>query len=295
MVIELKTSSTTAKIDTLGAELISLQDASGREYVWQKDKRFWGRSSPVLFPIVGGLRNNKTMIDGQEYTMAKHGFARDTEFHVTRQTENSVVMTMTHSEETLRIYPYRFSLSIAYTLDEEKISFRYTVENPDQKPMEYFLGAHPAFQLPVGELGEESFQDYCLEFEHPETAGCPKYDLKLLHFDVNNRIDWTNGTNRIMLDYSQFDNDAILFDRPASRKVKLYNTKTGHGIEVRYPDFESIAFWTPIGLQAPFLCIEPWNGMGACSDEGNTFSEKRGVQRLNPGEQKSYQMDVVML
>lgn len=293
MVITLQTSAATAKIDTHGAELISFQDASGTEYIWQKDKRYWGKSSPLLFPIVGGLRNNKTTIEGQEYTISKHGFARDTEFTVVQQSGDTATFAMTHSDATLQLYPYRFRLSLTYTLTGDTLSLRYAVANPDDKPIDFFLGAHPAFNVPID--GEGSFEDYCLEFEKPETAGCPKYSLEHLHFDVANRIDWTQGTNRMMLQYSQFDNDAILFDQPASRKVKLYSVKTGRGVRVDFADFSSIAFWTPIGLQAPFLCIEPWNGMGFCSDEDDEFAHKRGIQHLNPGEQKEFELTIAPL
>lgn len=293
MVLQLKSSSAVAKIDTKGAELISLQDLFGTEYMWQKDAKYWNRSSPVLFPIVGNLRNDRTIIDGKEYSIPKHGFCRDVEFSIAFQSKTKVTLNYLYNEETLAQYPYKFSLSLTYTLDNGSLSIEYTVFNLDDKPIDYCLGAHPAFNVPLNNKG--AFEDYCLEFNKAEPHGCPVYDIKNLQIDVDNRIHVVDENNKIMLNYDLFDEDAIMFDKLNSDIVKLYNIHTGKGIQVNYQGFDFIAFWTPIKMHAPFLCIEPWNGIAACSDEDNQFTSKRGVKHLEVGEQHTYNLIITQV
>lgn len=293
MNIELKSNSMVATIETKGAELISLKNSLGFEYMWQKDAKYWNRCSPVLFPIVGNLRNNKTIIDGNEFTLAKHGFCRDAEFIVEFQSENKVVLTYTYNEETLAQYPYKFSLSLSYTLQDNNLNIEYIVKNLDDKAIDYCLGAHPAFNIPIE--GNDIFEDYCLEFNKSEPVGCPVYDLEKLQIDVNNRVKFVDENNRIMLKYHLFDQDAIMFDQINSDSVKLYSTKTGKGVQVDYQGFDAIAFWTPTKMDAPFLCIEPWNGMAICSDEDDNFTSKRGVKHLELNQQHSYQLTILPL
>ena len=292
MVVTLKTGSSMAKVDTKGAELVSLQDVFGTEYIWQKDPKFWARSSPLLFPIVGGLRDGKTTIQGREYAIPGHGFLRDAEFRLTYQAEDTAVFTTSATEETLAIYPYPFSLSLAYKLSETGISVRYTVLNMGEGPMDFLIGAHPAFNTPVG---GGAFEDCYLEFDAPEPDGCPRFDLEKGQFNMDMRIDYTGGGNRVDLKYRHFDHDALWFDQPHSHVVRLKSAKTGRGVEVDFETFDTVAFWTPIGKEAPFLCIEPWNGMAPCSDEGNEYEKKRCVRHLDGNGQAEFRMKITMI
>ncbi len=291
MVITLKTGSNIAQIDSVGAELISLKDALGTEYIWQKDPKYWAKSSPFLFPIVGNLHNDKTIIEGKEYHIAKHGFCRTADFKVVFQSDTKAIFSYSFNEETLAQYPYKFAVSLAYELEPSQLSIRYTVMNLDDKPIDYFLGAHPAFNVPID--GNGSFEDYCLTFNKPETARCPIYDLEKSQFDTGHRVTYLDNESRLMLKYSYFDNDAIVFDTLKSDRVTLSSIKTGRGVEVQFGDFDYVAFWTPIKKDAPFLCIEPWCGMGACSDEGDQFTEKRGVKHLEKEEQHQYTLTII--
>lgn len=290
MIIELKASSAAAKIDTKGAELISLLDVFGVEYMWQKDAKYWNRCSPVLFPIVGNLRDDKTIIEGREYTIPKHGFCRDAEFKVVFQSESKVILNYTYNEETLSVYPYKFSLTLTYTLENNAVEIGYTVLNLDSKPIDYCLGAHPAFNIPVN--GEGKFEDYCLEFNKSEGDGSAVYDVPNLQIDVNNRLHLMDENNRIQLKYSHFDNDAMIFDRINSDSVKLFSIKSGRGVQVDFKGFDAVAFWTPTKLDAPFLCIEPWNGMAARSDEDNQYTSKLGVKHLELDQQHSFKLTI---
>lgn len=293
MIVTLKNKSAMAKIDSKGAELVSFQDVFGTEYMWQKDPKYWAKTSPVLFPIVGNLREDTTIIGGKEYHMSKHGFCRTAEFKVMYQSDEKAIFTYTYNDETLSMYPYKFSLTLTYTLSGAELQIQYTVMNLDDKAIDYTFGAHPGFNVPVD--GNGDFEDYCLEFDQVETAGCPVYDFDQNEINMANRVDFTNGTNKMMLKYSHFDNDAIMFDQPQSSKVKLYSIKTGRGVEMDFGDFDFIAFWTPIKMEAPFLCIEPWCGMAVCSDEGDEFAKKRGCKHLEKDAQHDYKLKIMPL
>lgn len=288
MVIELKAGSVTAKIDTKGAELISLTNAAGTEYMWQKDPKYWARSSPVLFPIVGNLRNDKTWIGGKEYHMSKHGFCRDAEFRILAQSTDSVVLSYSANEETLTQYPYKFELILSYKLTETAVHIHYTVANRDDNPIDYCLGAHPAFSIPMDKSGD--FEDCFLEFSEPETAKLPIFDFANNQIDMSSRITYLEEERRLPLKYSHFDNDALIFDSPRSNRVTLANSRSGWGVEVTFHGFDFVAFWTPIKLEAPFLCIEPWCGMAVCSDEDDIYEKKRGIQHLEKDESKEYEL-----
>lgn len=288
MIITLQSSSAIAKIDTKGAELISLIDVFGTEYMWQKDPKFWNRCSPVLFPIVGNLRNDETIIEGKKYSIPKHGFCRDAEFTVAYETETSVILRYTFNDETLMIYPYKFALSLTYALNDGEIEISYAVLNLDNKPIDFCLGAHPAFNVPIGKDNSE----YCLEFNKPESDGSAVYDIEKLEVNINNRVNYIND-NKILLNNCLFDKDAMIFDKINSNSVKLYSIKTGRGVQVDYDNFDFIAFWTPTKLNAPFLCIEPWCGMAACNDEDDQFINKRGIKHLNIDEQFNCKITII--
>ncbi|MFZ2537441.1 MAG: aldose 1-epimerase family protein [Oscillospiraceae bacterium] len=290
MIIELQSDSSLAKIETFGAELISFKDVLGQEYMWQKDAKYWAKCSPVLFPAIGNLRNGIVKIKGENYAIPKHGFCKDKEFKVMYQSKSKVILNCSYDADTLKLYPYKFSLTLTYTLTGGEIEIGYTVLNLDEQPINYCIGAHPAFNVPIG---EGSFEDFCLEFNKNEDSTCPIYDSENLQIDVNKRIDYTKGGNMIQLSYSNFDSDAIIFDTINSNSVKLKSIKTGRGIQFDFMGFDSIAFWTPTKKAAPFICIEPWNGMAVRSDEDDDYANKFGVKHLAINEQHNYKITVI--
>lgn len=293
MLITLHDSKATAVIDTLGAELISLTDENGNEYIWQRDPKYWSKCSPVLFPIVGNLRNNQTVIEGQTFTIPKHGFCREQEFIVSDQTDRSAVLKLTDSEYTKSMYPYSFVLSLSYALDGGMLSINYTVENTDHKTIYYCLGAHPGFNCPM-EKGA-SFEDYDLVFEKEETVSSMVYHPESLHFEPSDRISRLDHSATLPICRELFKNDAVYLDNLKSRKVSIKNRKTQKGVEVSFPGFETVAFWTLNPEEAPFLCIEPWNGSAVYSTEDDEFIHKNHVQNLEAGAQKSYGLSIEIL
>lgn len=279
-----------AVIDCVGAQLISLKDISHKEYMWQRDPQFWAHCSPLLFPSIGNCRDGKTCIEGTWYVLPKHGFCRNAAFQVINQTEDAVTLGLSSDKTTKTMYPYAFHLSLCYTLTADGIFMDYTVENTDNRSIYYTLGAHPGFQCPLWE--GESFEDYQLEFEKKEVASALVYDTNAMQFDREHRVPLLDDTNILPLRYPLFDQDAVYFDQLQSRKVSIVHSVTGKGIEVSYPDFTSVAFWTPTGLHAPLLCVEPWNGSAICSDEDDEFTHKHDIQCLTAGKSSSYHLGI---
>lgn len=290
MLITIYDSHAAAVIDSVGAQLISFQDAAGKEYIWQRDPKYWNRCSPLLFPIVGNCRGDKTIIEGQAYTLTKHGFCRDMDFAVTGQTETSVTFRIHDNEETKAVYPYSFALSLSYRLDHGSLVMEYQVENTDSRTIYYCLGAHPGFNCPMED--QASFEDYMLEFETEEDTTSMVYDLEHFQFDPSHRGVVLKNEKTIPLTRELFKDDAVYFDCLKSRKVSIVHRTTGHGIELSYPGFETVAFWTPYPGDAPFVCIEPWNGSGVYATEDDEFVHKNHVQQLGTGERKSYGMTI---
>lgn len=293
MLITLKNSSITAIIDSVGAQLISLKDSKGTEYIWQRDPRFWNKCSPLLFPIVGNLRNNKTILEGEVWEISKHGFCRDMDFSVTEQGAHRAVFEIRDSDETKKFYPYSFRLSLAYTLEDGGLSMDYKVLNTDSRTMYYCIGAHPGFNCPLKE--QETFEDYQLVFEKEETISSMVYDAGRLEFNPGNRINRLEKSRTLSLTHDLFKEDAIYFDSLESRKVSLVNKNTRNGVEVSFPGFETVAFWTPYPENAPFICVEPWNGSAVYSTEEDEFSRKNHVQTLNSGDFKNYELSIRIL
>lgn len=289
MLVTLKNQTMSAVIDSVGAQIISLKNGE-KEYLWQRDPNFWSNCSPLLFPAIGNSRDGKTILEGTTFDLPKHGFCRTLDFQTEDQTDVFVTFCLSASELTKTMYPYDFRLSLTYTLTDDGIFMDYLVGNPDSRTIYYCLGAHPGFRCPLEE--GERFEDYQLEFEQTETLSALVYNVASLQFDRSIRIPVLNDTHILPLDYHLFDRDALYFDQLQSRKVSMVHSVTGKGVEVSYPDFSSVAFWTPTNLNAPLLCVEPWNGSAICSDEDDQFIHKHDVQSLAPGESRSYHLGI---
>lgn len=293
MMITLFSENYQVRVNSLGAELKSFKDPSGREFIWISDPAHWMRSSPLLFPTIGNVRNNKTIIEGTEYEMPKHGFCKDSEFRILSQKDDEVTFCLASDENTLKQYPYAFELHLTYHLCKNHLQMTYQVFNKDSRLMYYHIGAHPGFMCPLEE--GEALTDYVLEFEKEENLISTVYDLENLCFSSNNHRVFRECGNVIPLTAEMFDNDAVYFEHTKSHQVKLVNPATGKGVKMDYPDFKSIAFWTPVGGNAPFVCLEPWNGAGIFDDEDDIFSHKRDICTLEPEKEAVYELGIELL
>ena len=287
MQTELKNGGASAVISDKGAELRSLR-LSGREIMWRADPLYWGKSSPVLFPMIGNLRNGKTLIGGKEYRITKHGFARDNVFSAEILSDNSAVFSFTSDEKTKESFPFDFDLKMQYTLFSDRLELVYKVTNKSDTEMPYCIGAHPAFACPFEE-GEE-FTDYKLVFEKNETVKSPVMNLETRMWGDNNRIERLCDSREFELKYPLFDNDCVYFDTIKSKNVRLISKKSGNCVSLSWEGFETLGVWTPDHKDAPFVCIEPWCGCDDYDTDDSIFERKRGIQKAAPKETKEYKI-----
>ena len=260
-----------ASIKHLGAELFSLKNTgSNLEYIWNADPNFWAKHSPILFPIVGTLKNDSYQYNGTNYSLSRHGFARDKMFALIDRSENSATFSLQETVESLAIYPFKFELQIHYTLKFNCIEISYTVINKGNSELPFSIGAHPAFAL----AGD--FKAYSIEFEKDETL---TYHL----LEDNLLVDTTailEATKKIVpLNYELFKNDALIFKKLDSKSLIILKNNLPY-LKIHFPKFPNLGIWTK--LNAPFICIEPWYGYSDTENNSGNLFEKEGIQVLLP-------------
>lgn len=268
----IKNSYLTATINPKGAELISLKTIHNKEYIWEGNPAFWGKHSPVLFPIVGTLKNNTYYYNKNEYHLSRHGFARDMDFTLLEKSENSVTFSLISTEQSFKVYPFHFEFQITYTLNENKLIITYNIINNTDDIMPFCIGAHPAFAL------SKPFKNYSLAFEHSETLTSYELENDLLS-DITTTIKMTD--NEIALNYSLFEKDALIFKELQSKKITILENQIPL-LSVQFNDFPNLGIWTK--NNAPFLCIEPWLGYSDTIHSSGNILEKEGIQLLETKE-----------
>lgn len=271
--VELKNEMLTIQVAEKGAELQSVKDNDGKEYMWQAGPQ-WNRHSPILFPIVCSVNNDTYTVDGKDYHLPRHGFARDMMFTVVSLTPEKVTMALHDSEETLKVYPYRFNLAVTYRLEGNKVHVIWHVENTDTKEIHFQIGGHPAFNMPSGKLegmikldNEEpmdmlkSYADGSVELvEVPLEA-----DMGIM--EINNNF---------------FRADSVKIHKSQTHRAMLIDTNGDPAVTVDYKA-PVCAFWSPYDKQAPFVCIEPWYGIGDPRGFNGEFKDKPMMNHLQPG------------
>lgn len=268
MTTTIKNSILTAEIKHFGAELISLKSNQNKEYIWEGNPEFWGKHSPILFPIVGTLKNNSFQYNEIEYHLSRHGFARDMEFELIDVTENRAIFSLQSSEDTLKVYPFEFELQLIYTLEENNLSITYKVINNGKSTMPFSIGAHPAFALP------NHFENYAIAFEKEESLEYYLLEDDLIS-DKTKKLEVQN--KQIPLNYELFENDALIFKTLQSKSLTILENENPI-LRVHFEDFPSLGIWTK--MNAPFLCIEPWFGYSDTNENFGNLFEKEGIQIL---------------
>lgn len=282
MAFELKKGNLRATVQTKGGELVSFRDGDGLEYIWEGDPAFWSGQNPILFPVVGSLKDGKVDIGGKRYEMGRHGFARGMEFTPVDRGEDFATLELRESEETLERYPFPFSLRVTHRLLDDGFSTSFTVKNTGDAPLPFCIGAHTAIRCPL--QAGESFEDYELLFEEPEHAGSHLLNAQgIIRHD--GRRPMLEESSRLPLNYGDFaEMDTIIFSMLRSGNVSLVHRETGRGVQLDFREFPMIAFWTKPG--APFLCLEPWQGCAAWDNESGKFEDKPFCAILEPGGEK---------
>ena len=275
----LKNQTLTIKINPKGAELVSVFNQENQtEYMWSADAEFWGKSSPVLFPIVGALKDNLYRFEGQEYHLLRHGFAREREFLVENANDESVTFLLMHDEESLKVYPFAFEFRLKYELHESRLSVTYSVKNIDNKTMYFSVGGHPAFAVPLS--ADTNYEDYYLEFN--ETENFQRWGLVEGGLIATHSTDFLLNTNRLALTKELFYDDAIVFKNLQSTEIILKSHKTTHQLKFDFKGFPYLGIWA--AKDADFVCIEPWCGIADSENHTQELTQKEGIIALEADE-----------
>lgn len=254
------------QISTLGAEMRSVQNKDGKEYLWSGDPSIWGSVAPILFPICGGLKENKYTLDGKEYTLEKHGFIRKQEFEIAEKEKDRVLFSFSETEETLASYPYKFRFTAEYILKDNSIITNYSVTNNSGDTMYFSVGAHEGFATPEG------IEDYKIVFEKHETLNSYKVDSSLMSNKFETILE-NSDTLELKKDY--FVTDAIILKELNSRSVTLVNKNGDRKIKYDFPDCDHLLLWQICG--AKYLCIEPWTGLPDIVGTGYELENKVSI------------------
>lgn len=284
--IEIGNGTLSAAVNPLGAELWSLRDAGGRELMTDADPAFWTGHAPLLFPIVGALRDGRYRLGGREYAMAQHGFARRQPFGIVEQSDQHVRFRLTDTSETRAAYPFAFALDAAFTLTGAMLTIEATVANRGDAPMPASFGFHPAFAWPLP-YGEPR-QDHRIVFAEDEPAALRRIGGDAL-IARETRPSPLDGRVLKLRD-SLFEADALIWDAVESRSV-TYGAAYGPRLEIGF-DAPMLGVWTRPG--AHYVCIEPWHGIADPEGFDGEIWDKPGMMRFAPGEARSFTMRVTL-
>ena len=264
-------------VNLKGAELTSLVDkTTSTEYMWNGNPAFWGKHSPVLFPIVGTLKNDTYYYVGKPYHLNRHGFAREMLFTCADKSENSITFSLVSGEETLAKFPFSFRFYITYTLQNKNLAVTYYVINAGAGPMYFSVGAHPAFKVPFAT--GTVFEDYYLAFEKEENTGRWPISKDGL---IEEQPQKLLSGKKLPLTKSLFYKDALVFKHLNSEQVSLKSDKTDKGFSFQFSGFPYMGIWA--AKDADFVCIEPWCGIADSVNTNQDLTQKEGINQLEKG------------
>lgn len=257
-----------------GAEIKSLKNLSTDfEYMWQADSKYWGRTSPILFPIVGNYKDKTSIYNGKSYQLSQHGFARDMDFILESSTENSATFLLKDTAETLEKYPFHFELRVTYTLNERSLVVNWNVKNTNPETMYFSIGGHPAFNCDLANSYLKFKDTNALNIGVLNTTG--ELSKKVINFELEK--------NTLQLDSSLFDEDALIAEDNQCSEITLGTDKDTDLLKVSF-DAPVFGIWSPAGKNAPFVCIEPWYGRTDREDFDQKLENRQWGNKLEPGQ-----------
>ena len=277
---QIKNNNLTVTISNQGAEVQSVKDSnSGREFIWQADPEVWGRHAPVLFPIVGRLKDDQYKYQGKTYHLGQHGFARDSVFEVENQEDRTITFLLKANEKTLINYPFNFELKVKYTLEENSLREEFIVKNLDDKTMIFGIGGHPGFNLPTNE--QISKEDYYFKFSPDDERVKIPLKAPLLDWSHKSKV----ATDQLFkLSDLMFKDDAWVFELKNRNQVTLASDKNKYQIIVTMEDAPYVGLWSQYPKTADYACIEPWWGIADTLDASGKLEEKKGMNQLPAGQ-----------
>ena len=285
-IISISNGSLTASIDTMGAQLMSLQKGES-EYLWQGDANWWPRRAPILFPIVGVLKDGKAESAEGTVSLARHGLARLNQFEVVEQSPSSVTFQLKSTEETRKSYPYDFELKLIFSVDGDTLTQSYKVTNPANVVLPFTLGAHPAFNIPIPGVEAASLDQYHLSFTRSWTSYGPSItDEGLCDYTTPQRLIVDSDTLPLSWELIDREKTITLEDVPDRRITLAANVEASseaHGIQMDFEGFDYLGIWSA-APGCPFVALEPWCGIADTVDCDGIFEHKPGIISLEPGQ-----------
>ncbi len=270
-------------ISSLGAELRSIVNQSSNfQYLWQADKKIWGRTAPILFPIIGKEDGDGIIIDNIKYSIPQHGFARDFEFDVIYNSEDEIIFELNDTKIPGNIYPYKFRLIVEYTLVENTVKQKYTVMNEAETNLFYSIGSHPGFALSTKKLN-----DYQIEFVDYKELVNKETQNNLLTGNVN----LMSKTNIIDLNQNIFKNGVLIIPVNQKSSINLKSKNNNQVISLKIENFNHVGIWSPIGVE-DFVCIEPWKGITGTENKYKQLIDKEEIQCLSSGQKHEYKFEI---
>lgn len=282
-----------AEINEKGAELTHLINKQGDfDYIWNND--LWPKHAPILFPAIGRSEKDAYLLDGTEYEMPQHGFAGDQIFTVADSNDDELTLSLNDNEATRKLFPFQFRLDVTFKLTDTGLKFNFTVTNLDTRTLAFSIGSHPAFNVPIA--GDATFDDYELSFE---PAGL---DLKQFEI-IKTPAPYRTGKiiplvaadkSTIRLNHEMFEAGLVIVENKGISSVKLSSAKTEHSIELSLDDFRYVCLWTKEGANAPFLCIEPFQGLPDVTGQESDLLTKEANVTLAAGKQTAYGYEMTL-
>ncbi|MBV9962956.1 MAG: aldose 1-epimerase family protein [Parafilimonas sp.] len=273
-------------INEKGAELQSIF-SNNIEYLWQGDARFWNKRSPVLFPVVGELKNGEFFYNSKAYKLSRHGFARDSQFNIEQTTAQSATFVLHADERSSAVYPFKFTFSVEYAINNAMLFCSYVVKNTGDDTLYFSVGGHPAFNVPL--VKNLKYSNYLLKFNNDEIlTRC------LLHKGlISNSTDQIRLNNKsLQLQHSLFYSDAIVLKHIRSNEIKLYSEMDEHGLNFKFDGFPFFGIWAAV--DAPFVCLEPWCGIADNIRHDQQLIHKEGINKLaaNQSWQRTWSVEL---
>lgn len=280
MIVTIANECLTVDIEDFGAQLASVRSHSGTEYLWQGDADIWARRAPILFPILGRLKDNTYLLQGQPYTIPTHGFARDMVFEVVEQSPTRASFRLTDTPETRKVYPFAFSLTVTYALEGSRLTKSHRIENHSSVEMLYELGAHDGFQAPLSQ--GEKMGDYAIRLPGLDAIAPYGMDEACMVTPKGDSIPLTEG--RMPLTPATYGLDTVILDQPPQARAVLADGQDRPRVTVDFGDFAYLGIWTQNKpFDTNYVCIEPWTTLPDATFVGRELGDKTGIRRLAPG------------
>ena len=288
--IEIQNENLALRVDPFGAQMMELRSRQGTQFLWNGGEKYWRDRAPVLFPYVARMTDGSYTLCGERYSMDIHGFAKDTEFKLEKNSSTELSFVMEDSEVTLAQYPFHFSMEVKYQLDGKKLHVEYKVENKDKKTMYFGAGGHPGINLPM-EAGL-SFEDYELEFSRP----CePERILFSSQCFVEGKSAFAlEEGQKLSMRHNLFDEDAIVLEG-TSGEVTLKSEKGERGVRISYPDMPYVGFWHMPHTESPYVCIEPWSSLPSRQGAKEDLEKQENLVSLQAGGVKIFSWTMEIL